>query len=107
MFNVCSHLRFLNLNNTGLATWDEVDRIAQFPALRSLRVQVCFVLYLSNKISKSSKSLLFVVVSLGTRAKPLLSYHLPDTGIASTVFQFTELTKIFVYSSVYVALKFA
>ncbi|XP_050344143.1 tubulin-specific chaperone cofactor E-like protein [Nymphalis io] len=33
------HLRFLNLNNTGLATWDEVDRIAKFPALKSLRVQ--------------------------------------------------------------------
>ncbi|CAH0686311.1 unnamed protein product [Spodoptera exigua] len=33
------HLRFLNLNNTGLATWDEVDRLAQFPALKSLRVQ--------------------------------------------------------------------
>ncbi|KOB78786.1 Tubulin-specific chaperone e [Operophtera brumata] len=32
-------LRFLNLNNTGLATWDEVDRLAQFPALKSLRVQ--------------------------------------------------------------------
>ncbi|GBP37923.1 Tubulin-specific chaperone cofactor E-like protein [Eumeta japonica] len=34
------YLRFLNLNNTGLATWDEVDRLARFPALRSLRVQV-------------------------------------------------------------------
>lgn len=34
------HLRFLNLNNTGLATWDEVDRLAKFPALKSLRVQV-------------------------------------------------------------------
>ncbi|KPI92455.1 Tubulin-specific chaperone cofactor E-like protein [Papilio xuthus] len=34
-----SHLRFLNLNNTGLATWDEVDRLSLFPALRSLRVQ--------------------------------------------------------------------
>lgn len=34
------HLRFLNLNNTGLATWDEVDRLAEFPALKSLRVQV-------------------------------------------------------------------
>lgn len=33
------HLRFLNLNNTGLATWDEVDRLSQFPMLRSLRVQ--------------------------------------------------------------------
>ncbi|XP_030037545.1 tubulin-specific chaperone cofactor E-like protein [Manduca sexta] len=33
------HLRFLNLNNTGLATWDEVDRLARFPALKSLRVQ--------------------------------------------------------------------
>ncbi|XP_047997712.1 tubulin-specific chaperone cofactor E-like protein isoform X1 [Leguminivora glycinivorella] len=32
-------LRFLNLNNTGLATWDEIDRLAQFPSLKSLRVQ--------------------------------------------------------------------
>ncbi|XP_050677473.1 tubulin-specific chaperone cofactor E-like protein [Leptidea sinapis] len=32
-------LRFLNLNNTGLATWDEVDRLAKFQSLRSLRVQ--------------------------------------------------------------------
>lgn len=33
-------LRFLNLNHTGLSTWDEVDRLALFPSLRSLRVQV-------------------------------------------------------------------
>ncbi|XP_049875399.1 tubulin-specific chaperone cofactor E-like protein isoform X2 [Pectinophora gossypiella] len=32
-------LRFLNLNNTGLGTWDEVDRLALFPSLKSLRVQ--------------------------------------------------------------------
>lgn len=33
-------LRFLNLNNTELSTWDEIDRLAKFPALTSLRVQV-------------------------------------------------------------------
>ncbi|XP_077289326.1 LOW QUALITY PROTEIN: tubulin folding cofactor E like protein mlt [Arctopsyche grandis] len=32
-------LRFLNLNNTELSTWDEIDRLANFPALTSLRVQ--------------------------------------------------------------------
>lgn len=42
------HLRFLNLNNTGLATWDEVDRLAQFPSLRSLRVQVSSTQHLLN-----------------------------------------------------------
>ncbi|XP_063828624.1 tubulin-specific chaperone cofactor E-like protein [Ostrinia nubilalis] len=34
-----SRLRFLNLNNTDLSTWDEVDRLAKFPALKSLRAQ--------------------------------------------------------------------
>ncbi|KAJ8683856.1 hypothetical protein QAD02_019648 [Eretmocerus hayati] len=34
-------LRFLNLNSTLLSTWDDIDRLARFPALKSLRVQGC------------------------------------------------------------------
>lgn len=34
-------LRFLNLNGTLLSTWDEVERLARFPALKSLRIQGC------------------------------------------------------------------
>ncbi|KAJ9601305.1 hypothetical protein L9F63_000527 [Diploptera punctata] len=34
-------LKFLNLNNTLLSTWDEVDRVSRFPALLSLRLQGC------------------------------------------------------------------
>ncbi|XP_034938738.1 tubulin-specific chaperone cofactor E-like protein [Chelonus insularis] len=34
-------LRFLNVNGTLLSTWDEVERLARFPALKSLRMQGC------------------------------------------------------------------
>ena len=34
-------LRFLNVNGTLLATWDDIDKIARFPALKSLRIQGC------------------------------------------------------------------
>ncbi|KYN31031.1 Tubulin-specific chaperone cofactor E-like protein [Trachymyrmex septentrionalis] len=34
-------LRFLNLNGTLLSIWDEVERLARFPALKSLRIQGC------------------------------------------------------------------
>ena len=34
-------LRFLNLNGTLLSTWDDVERLARFPALKSLRIQGC------------------------------------------------------------------
>ncbi|XP_011640983.1 tubulin-specific chaperone cofactor E-like protein [Pogonomyrmex barbatus] len=34
-------LRFLNVNGTLLSTWDEVERLARFPALKSLRIQGC------------------------------------------------------------------
>lgn len=78
MFTVCSHLRFLNLNNTGLATWDEVDRIAQFPALMSLRVQVCFVLFFIIWFLLV-KRVPFVVVSLSYRLNAEL--HQQDFSI--------------------------
>ncbi|XP_067012028.1 tubulin-specific chaperone cofactor E-like protein [Anabrus simplex] len=35
------HLRFLNLNGTLLASWDDVDRLSRFPALNCLRIQNC------------------------------------------------------------------
>lgn len=35
------NLRFLNLNGTLLSTWDDVERLARFPALKSLRIQGC------------------------------------------------------------------
>lgn len=34
-------LRFLNLNGTLLSTWDDVESLATFPALKSLRMQGC------------------------------------------------------------------
>lgn len=35
------HLKFLNLNNTLLSTWDDIDSLARFPALQCLRVLGC------------------------------------------------------------------
>lgn len=35
----CSNLTFLNLSNTDIKTWDDIDRLAKFPSLRNLRVQ--------------------------------------------------------------------
>ncbi|KAL5244492.1 hypothetical protein ACI65C_011902 [Semiaphis heraclei] len=35
------HLRFLNLNRTLIRTWDDVDILGRFPALRYLRIQGC------------------------------------------------------------------
>lgn len=34
-------LRFLNVNGTLLSTWSDIERIARFPALISLRIQGC------------------------------------------------------------------
>lgn len=34
-----SNLTFLNLSNTGINTWDDIDRLANFPALKNLRVK--------------------------------------------------------------------
>lgn len=34
-----SNLALLNLSNTKINTWDDIDRLAKFPALRNLRVQ--------------------------------------------------------------------
>ncbi|XP_066594944.1 tubulin-specific chaperone cofactor E-like protein [Prorops nasuta] len=34
-------LRFLNVNGTLLSTWDDVERLSRFPALKSLRIQGC------------------------------------------------------------------
>lgn len=44
-------LRFLNVNGTLLSTWDEVERLARFPALKSLRIQGCPLF----EVSRSSK----------------------------------------------------
>lgn len=35
----CSKLALLNLQNAKLSTWDEIDRLAKFPALTNLRTQ--------------------------------------------------------------------
>lgn len=39
MFSISRNLTFLNLSNTEINTWDDIDRLAKFPALRNLRVQ--------------------------------------------------------------------
>lgn len=36
-----TRLRFLNLNRTLIRTWDDVDILGRFPALRYLRIQGC------------------------------------------------------------------
>lgn len=33
-------LKFLNLNSTLISTWDDIERLARFPALQRLRIQV-------------------------------------------------------------------
>lgn len=38
-FFIRRNLTFLNLSNTDINTWDDIDRLAKFPALRNLRVQ--------------------------------------------------------------------
>lgn len=38
-FHFYRNLTFLNLSNTDINTWDDIDRLAKFPALRNLRVQ--------------------------------------------------------------------
>lgn len=35
----CRNLTLLNLSSTNINTWDDIDRLAKFPALRNLRVQ--------------------------------------------------------------------
>lgn len=35
------HLKFLNLNNTLLNTWDDIERLSRFPALEWLRIIGC------------------------------------------------------------------
>lgn len=35
----CSNLTFLNLSNSAISTWDDIDRLAKFPSLRNLRVR--------------------------------------------------------------------
>lgn len=39
--DVFRHLRSLNLTNTQLASWDDIDRLACFPALHCLRINGC------------------------------------------------------------------
>ncbi|XP_069682915.1 tubulin-specific chaperone cofactor E-like protein isoform X2 [Periplaneta americana] len=39
--NCFRKLKFLNLNSTLLATWDDVERLSRFPALQCLRLQGC------------------------------------------------------------------
>lgn len=39
-------LKFLNLNSTLLSTWDDIERLAKFPSLQRLRVQVCELKFL-------------------------------------------------------------
>lgn len=42
------HLKFLNLNNTLLEIWDDIDELAKFPALTCLRVLGCPLFAVSN-----------------------------------------------------------
>lgn len=38
-FIFCRNLTLLNLSNTNITTWDDIDRLSKFPALKNLRVQ--------------------------------------------------------------------
>lgn len=50
-------LRFLNVNGTLLSTWDEVERLARFPALKSLRIQGCPLFEVSDSSSSDDQRL--------------------------------------------------
>lgn len=50
-------LRFLNVNGTLLSTWDEVERLARFPALKSLRIQGCPLFEVSDSFSSDDQRL--------------------------------------------------
>lgn len=41
-------LKFLNINSTNIATWDDIERLAKFPVLQCLRVQVILIIMLSS-----------------------------------------------------------
>lgn len=43
-------LRFLNVNGTLLSTWDDVERLARFPALKALRMQSCPLFEVSGAV---------------------------------------------------------
>jgi hypothetical protein len=49
-------LKFLNLNSTLLATWDDVERLSRFPALQCLRLQGCPLFEVMNLIKIYLKS---------------------------------------------------
>jgi len=43
-----TRLKFLNLNRTLIRTWDDVDILGRFPALRYLRIQGCPIFEVSD-----------------------------------------------------------
>ncbi|XP_014211891.1 tubulin-specific chaperone cofactor E-like protein isoform X1 [Copidosoma floridanum] len=53
-------LRFLNVNGTLLSTWDDIDRLARFPALKSLRIQGCPLFESSREYTEHERRQLLI-----------------------------------------------
>jgi len=67
-----ARLRFLNLNRTLIRTWDDVDILGRFPALRYLRIQGCPLFEVSDYYIEMSFNRKFVqsVIRLVCRKIP-------------------------------------
>ncbi|XP_050307720.1 tubulin-specific chaperone cofactor E-like protein [Anthonomus grandis grandis] len=52
-------LKVLNLNSTNLSSWDDIERLAKFPALQCLRVQGC-PLWEGNEYTEHERRQLFI-----------------------------------------------
>ncbi|EFA02067.1 tubulin-specific chaperone cofactor E-like protein [Tribolium castaneum] len=52
-------LKFLNLNSTRLATWDDIERLSKFPALHCVRIQGC-PLWESNEYTEHERRQLLI-----------------------------------------------
>ncbi|KAL1455012.1 hypothetical protein WDU94_009138 [Cyamophila willieti] len=53
-------LKFLNLNNTLLDTWDDVERLSQFPALKWLRIIGCPLFELPREYTEHERRQLLI-----------------------------------------------
>ncbi|XP_044254415.1 tubulin-specific chaperone cofactor E-like protein [Tribolium madens] len=52
-------LKFLNLNSSRLATWDDIEKLAKFPALHCVRIQGC-PLWESNEYTEHERRQLLI-----------------------------------------------
>lgn len=92
-------LRFLNLNRTLIRTWDDVDILGRFPALRYLRIQGCpiFEVRSSALISDSDgdrRALTVVVVSVtGKLRKARVHRTRAQTAVDRTITLYSDFER--------------